>query len=426
MRNLKPLPACDALVDKCIECGFCEPKCPSRGLTLSPRQRIVGWREIARRAALGDTAPSLRAAYDYAGIDTCAACGLCATACPVGIETGLLIKSLRGRRAGPVARGIAGAVAGHFALAAAGVRAGLGVADLAHRALGTRAMDSALAGLRAATGGAVPKWSPALPRPVRFKPPVRSRAAPDTDAIVYFPSCAARNMGAPRGQDGVDPLPVTAARLFAKAGFGVVYPERLSQLCCGQPFESKGLLAAADRKAAELESALRAASDGGRLPIVFDTSPCAYRMKRFLAGRLPVLDAVEFVHDTLLARVALVRGAGPVAVHPVCSLRKMGIADKLRAVALQCSRDVVSVDAVQCCGFAGDRGFVRPELNAHALRDLRAALPEACRAGYSTSRTCEIGLSEHAGIPYESILFLVEACARPGPGQAFIVAKSRR
>jgi D-lactate dehydrogenase len=146
-------------------------------------------------------------------------------------------------------------------------------------------------------------------------------------------------------------------------------------------------------------------------------------MKRFLGGRLPVLDAVEFVHDTLLARVALVRGAGPVAVHPVCSLRKMGIAEKLRAIALQCSADVIGVDAVQCCGFAGDRGFVRPELNAHALRDLRAALPDACRAGYSTSRTCEIGLSEHARVPYHSILYLVEACARPGPGTAFTVAQ---
>jgi D-lactate dehydrogenase len=426
VRNLKPLPACDALVDKCIECGFCEPKCPSRGLTLSPRQRIVGWREIARRAALGDAAPSLRASYDYAGIDTCAACGLCATACPVGIETGLLIKALRGRRAGPVARGVADAVAGHFALATAGVRIGLRAADLAHRTLGTRAMDGALGWARAATGGAIPKWSPALPRPVRFKPPAAVRPAADADALVYFPSCAARNMGAPHGQDGVDPLPATAARLFAKAGYAVAYPERLSELCCGQPFESKGLVAAADRKAAELEAALHAASDGGRLPIVFDTSPCAYRMKRFLAGRLPVLDAVEFVHDTLLARVALVRGAGPVAVHPVCSLRKMGIADKLRAVALQCCADVVSVDAVQCCGFAGDRGFVRPELNAHALRDLRAALPEACRTGYSTSRTCEIGLSGHAGVPYQSILYLVEACARPGPGHAFTVAKIRQ
>ncbi|HEY5307334.1 MAG TPA: (Fe-S)-binding protein, partial [Casimicrobiaceae bacterium] len=190
----------------------------------------------------------------------------------------------------------------------------------------------------------------------------------------------------------------------------------LAELCCGQPFESKGLAAAADRKSVELETALRAASEDGRLPIVFDTSPCAYRMKRYLAGRLKVQDSTEFVHDVVLPRVVLVRQSVPVAIHPVCSLRKMGTVDKLANIAAQCSTQVVSVDEVLCCGFAGDKGFNRPELNAHALRHLKSALPPGCATGYSTSRTCEIGLSEYGGIPYESILVLVDACARSRAG----------
>ena len=416
VRNLKPLPACDPLVDPCIECGFCEPKCPSRGLTLSPRQRIVGWREIARRAQAGDDAPALRRAYGYAGLDTCAACGLCATACPVGIETGLLVKALRGRRAGALARHAAAAAAGHFALTTACVRGGLRAAAAAHALLGTRVMRAALDGARRLAPGTVPKWSPALARPVRFRPAARARPAPDADAVVYFPSCAARNLGAQRGHDGVLPLPAVAERLFGKAGFAVTYPERLPELCCGQPFESKGMADAADRKAAELEDALRAASDGGRRPVVFDTSPCAYRMKRFLGSRLPVLDAVEFIAEAVLPRVTLEPVAGPVAVHPVCSLRKMGLAGTLHSVAARCSARVVAVDDVLCCGFAGDRGFVRPELNEHALRLLRAGLPADCTAGYSTSRTCEIGLSEQARFPYQSIIYLVDACARATPG----------
>ena len=174
--------------------------------------------------------------------------------------------------------------------------------------------------------------------------------------------------------------------------------------------ESKGLADAANLKSTELEAALRDASEGGRWPIVFDTSPCTYRMKRVLAGRLQVHDSIDFVHDQVLPRVQLQPQAGTVAVHPVCSVRKMGSADKLLAIARACSAEVVSVDAVQCCGFAGERGFMRPELNEHALRDLKAALPAECSRGYSSSRTCEIGLSEMAGLPYQSILYLVERC----------------
>jgi D-lactate dehydrogenase len=157
---------------------------------------------------------------------------------------------------------------------------------------------------------------------------------------------------------------------------------------------------------------LRDASADGRWPIVFDTSPCAFRMKKKLAGALAIHDSVDFVHDTVLPRLTIEKERGPVAVHPVCSVRKMGSVDKLVAIAARCCDAVVTVDAVQCCGFAGDRGFTRPELNEHALRHLPAAIPEGCAGGVSSSRTCEIGLSEAAGVPYESVLCLVERCSR--------------
>jgi D-lactate dehydrogenase len=264
---------------------------------------------------------------------------------------------------------------------------------------------------------------------VHFVPPPRGVAAAGAgagagagaDRIVYFPSCAARNMGPQRG-DGpggnAQALPVTAERLFRKAGFDVVYPQDLAGLCCGQPFESKGLNDAADAKSAELEAALREASDSGRWPIVFDTSPCAYRMKRKVEGRLAILDSIEFIHDAVLPRVRLTPQAAPVAIHPVCSVRKMGTVDKLGAIAARCSAQVITVDEVLCCGFAGDKGFNKPELNAHALRHLKAALPAGCNAGYSSSRTCEIGLSEYARMPYRSFIQLVDACASADPALA--------
>jgi D-lactate dehydrogenase len=300
-------------------------------------------------------------------------------------------------------------VANHYGATTAVVRVGLAGADLLHATIGTRAMGALTGTARRLSGGAIPRWTPQMPRAASFTP----GPSGDGEPLVYFPSCAARSMGAARGDDA-EPLPTVTDRLLRRAGFAPIYPPRMAELCCGQPFESKGLMDAADRKSAELVTALLAASDGGALPVVFDTSPCAYRIKRFLAEQhqpLRVLDITEALHDLVLPRLQLVAMDTPVAVHPVCSVRKMGLENTLLAVARACSTHAVMPATVGCCGWAGDKGFTTPELNAHALRDLKAALPAGCTHGASSSRTCEIGLSDHSGVPYRSIVDLVERAA---------------
>jgi D-lactate dehydrogenase len=416
IKNLKPLPAADGIVDTCMECGFCERMCPSQGLTLTPRQRIVGIREISRLAASGQTAErtAISGMYDYQGIDTCAACGLCATACPVGIETGILTKKLRAGRRDEGTRKLAGFVADHYGKTLWATRQGLRLADLTQRTIGAEALENLTGTVRRWSRDRIPSWSRSYPGTVSFSPEPGTPSG-RRPKVVYLPSCASRTMGPSCDDHGTESLPNKTAALLEKAGYDVVYPKNLANLCCGQPFESKGLPEVADRKAAEVGEALREASNGGELLIVSDTSPCSYRLKQKLPERLRPLDISEFVHDHVLPRLQVRKRVGVVALHVTCSAKKMGLTAKLTAVTKACAETVVLPENIECCGWAGDKGFTTPELNAHALRTLAAQLPAACTEGYSNSRTCEIGLAKHAGRPYRSIVYLVDSVSEALP-----------
>jgi len=415
VENLKPLPPADPIIDKCIECGFCEANCPSKNLTFTPRQRIVVQREIARLRAAGEDPArmaDLEDGYRYPGEQTCAADGLCAVACPVDINTGEHTKQLRRRAVGPAAARAAAAVADHFDGTAAAVRTGLKAADAIHNLLGSDRMDSLTNGLRRLSGNRLPHWTRWMPRGVDGPRP-RPVTGSNTLQAVYFPSCINRTMGPAQGDPDRDPLHTVTVRLLEKAGFQVRFPARMGSLCCGTPFESKGFMAQADAKSAELEAALLDASDGGRLPVLVDTSPCLYRMTKVMDHRLRLLDPVEFTLTHLLERLEITPVNETIAYHHTCSSVKLGLEARAMTLAKACARDVVVPDLVGCCGFAGDRGFNYPELNASALQHLKAGVAGKCRAGYSTSRTCEIGLSAHSGIHYKSILYLVDRCSRP-------------
>ncbi len=412
-KDIKAMYAVDPLVDKCIECGFCESTCPSHAITLSPRQRIVSLREIARLEALG-TEPlrykQIQADYPYQGIDTCAVDSLCWLSCPVGIDTGKMTKKLRAGQHGEKAQKVADWAANHFGGVARAVRAGLATADVAHAMLGTAAMSRLTGGMRALSGKRMPLWNPSMPRPARAV--VSPGDGGGRDRVVYFPSCASRTMGPARGDPENDALPARTMALLQKAGFQVVIPDRCDALCCGQPFDSKGLPEQADFKLHELEQALLQASRDGQDAIVFDTSPCAFRARTHQQADLKVYDITEFLHDHVLERLEIEKLPDTVAIHSTCSHIKMGLQAKLQAVAEACADKVVVPDKVSCCGWSGDRGFTHPELNASALRDLKASLPQECNAGYSTSRTCEIGLSLHSGRYYRSIVYLLDRCSR--------------
>jgi D-lactate dehydrogenase len=380
LKDLKSLPTVEAEVDRCIECGFCESKCPSRDLTVTPRQRIVLRREAARRKARGDDAglAALEEGLRYASLDTCATDGMCATACPVGIDTGALVKRLRAESAGSIGRAIANTAASNFSATEVLARTVLRLPNA---------------------------WRD-LPRAARRLP----KSVPlDQATAVYIPSCLTRVLGVGKERSSELPLPEAILAVASRAGERLFIPPDVAGTCCGMPFSSKGY-GEADAIAAErfTERAWRW-SDGGRLPIIIDTSPCAWHLGE------GVIDAVAFAHDVLVPRLPIVRRLRRVAVHPVCSLVKAGLGGKLAAIARACAEEAYVPLAAGCCGFAGDRGFTHPELTASAT------LPEAAElaaAGpfdryVSSSRTCEIGMSRAIGQPFVSFWNLLEEASRP-------------
>ncbi|MEU9741610.1 FAD-binding and (Fe-S)-binding domain-containing protein [Micromonospora chersina] len=402
MRHLKTVPTVEEEVDRCVECGYCEPVCPSRDLTTTPRQRIVLRREIAAAHAAGDPALAreLEAAYDYDAVDTCAVDGMCATACPVLINTGDLVRRLRADRTGGVAQaGWRGAARG-WGATTRGMARGLDLAGALPPALPETATRAARAVLGA---DRVPQWRRDLPRGGR---PRRPRPADEPDAV-FVPSCLGTLFAPAEGGSGVAAALLTLAE---RAGVRLLVPEGIGSMCCGTPWSSKGLTSGYEAVRDRVPPALRAASRDGELPVVSDAASCTEGFAKLLAGAgdLRVVDAVAYAATELLPRLTVRRRLGSLALHPTCSSTRLGLDDALLAVARAVADEVVVPDGWQCCGFAGDRGLLHPELTASATRAEAAAVTARSFDGYaSVNRTCEIGMARATGQPYRHLLELL-------------------
>ncbi|GEL25074.1 oxidoreductase [Pseudonocardia sulfidoxydans NBRC 16205] len=418
LRDLKTAPTIEPEADRCVECGFCEPVCPSRDLTTTPRQRIVLRREIERAHLDGDSdlAARLEAEYTYDAVETCAADGMCQTVCPVTINTGDLVKRLRSDRAGRASATAWKAAARHWGVATRAASTALTVAA----ALPAPAVEAAGRVGRAVAGHeTVPLWSPDLPAGGRGTDPAATHAPADHTAdAVFFPSCTGTMFGpATPGTPGAS---AAFTALCRRAGITLRLPPAAARLCCGTPWRSKGMSGGYDEMAARVLPAIWEATSNGQLPVVTDASSCTEGVRQLVqhAGEryhsIEVVDAVEFCAARVLPRLTVTAPFADVALHPTCSATRMGLLPELRAVADAVAATVHVAQSWGCCGFAGDRGLLHPELTASATREQAAEITaEAHEAYASCNRTCELGMTRATGQPYVHVLELLEQATRP-------------
>ena len=421
LRDLKTTPAIEDWggATTCVECGFCEPVCPSRNLTTTPRQRIVLRREMARQPEGSPVQRALLAEYGYDAVETCAADGSCQLACPLGIDTGRMVKELRSAQHGERAEWAALAAAKRWGavekLSRIGLRVGGPLVRRTKRGKGLPGPARGLAGVGG--GGGDPSRTTAGRVREGSPPPPRGAVAAGSDrvAAVYVPSCTNRIF---------DGNPVEAlVEVSARAGKPVRTPEDVAGSCCGLPWSSKGFDAAHRHKANEMVARLWRWSEEGRLPVVVDAASCTGAvaepgegvLSEENAERLAGMEIVDSVAWALrlLPDLEITEKVGGATVHPTCATRRLGLAPSLRKLSEALAHDVYVAPSATCCAFAGDRGVTHPELTASATRPQAEELSGRRFDAYlSSNRTCEIAMTRATGAPYESPLILLERLTR--------------
>jgi D-lactate dehydrogenase len=421
LKQFKSAPPIEDLATHCIECGFCEAVCPSRNVTTTPRQRIVLRREMARQPEGSPLLARLQDEYEYDGIETCAADGSCAIPCPVQINTGALEKTFRRAESTPRREQAALAIARRWATAEKLARTAVGAADVIQRTVGAKALTGLTAAVRLVVStDLVPSVPGPMPRAqLRTLPPTTREGA----AAVYFPACINRIFGRDPGQSRHPSLPHTLVQVSARAGQPLWIPGDVAGKCCSTPWSSKGYDRGHRWMAAATCDALWEWSGHGTLPVVIDAASCTNGLlddvknylddtRRQKLDQITLLDSIAWC-ESLLPHLTITRRIQRAAVHPTCSTTHMGLTKILERLAGQLADEVLVPVGTTCCGTAGDRGLLHPELVVSATRDEQAGLAEKPAQAYlSANRTCEMGLRQATGHPYESFIFLLEELSR--------------
>jgi len=391
-----------------MECGFCEKHCPSRNLTLTPRQRIALLRETKRLENEGNftLASELRKGYEYYGVETCAACSMCKDLCPLSIDTAQIALSMR--RIDPPAPELAKKIYDNFSTTLQMARAGVSLEGIAGSIITQKAISKITDGLHGVTG-ITPYLPKTTPKANHYR--LRNRIKPTNfEKVVYFSTCANRAFKPNQGYDDDRSLQQVVESLCNKAHIDIIYPQHIENLCCGLSFENYDDVH--ERAVKDLHDALMKASQNGKYPIVIDHSACFNHAFKHMPD-LEINDISEFLCKYVVPHLDIEKCDERVIVHKQCKIKSLNKSQYIEDLARLCTDHVFNIKSFACDGFAGQKGFFTPELNKAATKDLAGEIAEyGATLGVSSSSTCEIGLGENGGIPFVGVAFLLDRCSK--------------
>jgi D-lactate dehydrogenase len=423
LESMKSVPPIEttAGATHCIECGFCEPVCPSRNVTTTPRQRIVLRREMARQPENSTVLQTLQKDYEYDAIETCAGDSTCALSCPIGIDTGSLMREFRKLEHGDEANAIALRVAKNWATVEKLARTGLRTAEIVQRVAGVGPLTEVTAVARSViSSDLIPSVPGPMPRHAGALPVTSMEGA----VAVYFPACINRIFGRDLSVSAEPSLPEALVTVSSRAGRPLWIPGDVQGLCCSTPFHSKGYMLAHQFMASAIANAFWRWTDGGRLPLVVDATSCTLGLIKDVGEHLEpldrsryekirIIDSIEWCLE-LLPHLSVKQKLQRAILHPTCSMSHLQLTKSLQEIASSLAHEVEIPIGATCCGTAGDRGLLHPELVQSATRDERESVAERPADAYlSANRTCEMGMRHATSLPYQSFVFLLEELSRP-------------
>lgn len=393
--------------DKCMECGYCEHVCPSRDITLTPRQRLQALRVIEETGR-----EDLRLQYRYIGEETCCADSSCQMPCPMQISTAEVTDKIRNHTDPRLFEKMLNASADKYGMVESGIRSVLKAAVLTEKVISPYPLIWATDFMHKVYDQ-VPHWSKHFPYPAKIH--WQELENPD---FIYFPACITRIFGG--SSLGKDDMITVVMRIADRAGLKVSLPKDMHGLCCSQIWQHKGDPEGQAITANKTVENFYRLSDSGRIPIFCDTSSCTHTLLRSMEyalddenkaryARLKILDINEWLTREVMPRLKVTKPKSRVLLHPTCAARLLNLQDMMSEIAGKCAKEVVIPVNCQCCGAAGDRGFIYPEVARSATANERGETAgEKFDGCYSLARTCEISMMDTMERPYESIVYLVD------------------